>query len=1083
MRRLAAIAAALLALSVGAAALAPVAAAASDAELADVTLTRYGGADRYATSLLAAEAVAADAGGSLETVVMVSGVSWHEAVVAASVAGRLDAPVLMTPPTELRADALEFLRRVEASDALLVSAGADAETRSISSTVASALESAGLDVEWVGGADQYETGVAVARRAGTVGTLGDFGSTAIVASGEVFADALVAGPLSARGRHPVLLSPKTHLDSGVESYLSDAGIRHIVLMGGTGALSSPVEDSIRDLGITVSRIAGATRYDTAIKMASLIAEHSGGSCFGGSAVGLARARVPFDSFSAAPLLARQCAPLVLADPGAIPSETAAFLDAARQANKVDELQLTIFGGDGAVSQEAIDTYLTGGTTEETEAIDEEAFQPTVLPAGTCGGSGSGEDVRFAGPSPSLFAPAWSPDCEYIAFAERGALQISRPDGSHKRQVLKLSGAGVDADAPAWSPDGTKIAYVRRDSVASPRTSRIFVVNADGTGNRQLSRGEGTDDSPSWSPDGSRIVFSREVLVSSPEDLVVHGSRSIVTMEAETGGDVQVAAGRQGRWFDAPRWSPDGRRFAFVEFGRLGVMDTDGSNVRFLRGGVRRDSLSWSPDGSRIAYASGDHRESDIYIVEVDEARSLQVTNAAGPESQPAWSPDGERIAYRKNRLEGNRLLDFEIWIADASGTSDGDTAESEHRACMPLGLIDEVTAGFPLPTWAPPAIGSLQVAVVFADFPDAQATYSTQEEADVGLPLMTRFLEEVSYGRLDVTTTVRHGWLRMTGDYSDYFSERTTNEQVAPPDAEARSLPLEIVAAADPSFDFAGSDIVLFVLPSSHFGGGQAGGDIIADGSLMQITFANTMTLPQQTSARNWGLIAAHEVAHALGLTDLYPYGDDHRRTPRTDSQIWVRTVFGRMRLESYFPASPGDSRLEEVRRHVDGHTQTATAWHVSFDEMLAWSRWQLGWLGDDQVRCVTESVTTVELEPVAAPRVGTVMTVVPLAPNQVLVMESRRRLGFDNARPYSDSVGTRVTPPGLPAEGVLVYTVDASLGAGDLPLKIAGDSGDGTVEDFPLLEAGDSVTVRGYTVSVTADSGQTHTVTITKTN
>ncbi|WP_419552681.1 hypothetical protein [Candidatus Poriferisodalis sp.] len=110
-------------------------------------------------------------------------------------------------------------------------------------------------------------------------------------------------------------------------------------------------------------------------------------------------------------------------------------------------------------------------------------------------------------------------------------------------------------------------------------------------------------------------------------------------------------------------------------------------------------------------------------------------------------------------------------------------------------------------------------------------------------------------------------------------------------------------------------------------------------------------------------------------------------------------------------------------------------------------------------------------------------MAVVPLAPNQVLVMESRRRLGFDNARPYTDSVGTRVTPPGLPVEGVLVYTVDASLGAGDLPLKIAGDSGDGTVEDFPLLEAGDSVTVRGYTVSVTADSGRTHTVTITKTN
>ena len=1088
MRRIAAVTAALIALSVGAPALAPVAAAVVDADLADVTLTRYGGADRYATSLLVAEAVAADAGGTLDAVVLVSGQSWHEAVVAAAVAGRLGAPVLMTPPTELRDDAQEFLQRVGASNALLVSAGEDAQSRSISPSVASALESAGLDVEWVGGADQYETGVAVARRTDSPGALGDFGTTAIVASGEVFADALVAGPLAAQGKHPVLLSPQARLDSGVESYLSGAGIRHVVLMGGTAALSLAVENSIAALGISVSRMAGATRYDTAIETARFMAEHSGDSCFEGSAVGLARARVPFDSFSAAPLLARQCAPLVLSDPDAIASETAAFLDSARQIDDVTELALTVFGGDAAVSQAAIDAYLTGGTTEEPEETGEEVFEPTVLeptvlPAGTCGGSRSDEDVRVAGPSPGLFAPAWSPDCEYIAFAEKGALWKSRPDGSRKRQVLRSAGLGVDAEVPAWSPDGTKIAYVRLNNAASPRTSRIFVVNADGTGNRQLSRGEGTDNDPSWSPDGSRIAFSREVITSISEDQVVHGSRSIVTTDAETGGDVEVIAGGQGRWLAAPRWSPDGRQFAFLEFGRLGVMDADGSNARFLRGGVRNDGLSWSPDGSWIAYASGDYLDSAIYIIEVDEVRSHQLTSAAGPETRPAWSPDGERIAYGKHRHEGNRIVDLEIRIADVSGTRVSDTAESAHRECMPLGLIDEVTAGFPLPTWAPTAVGSLRVAVVFADFPDAQATHSTQEEAEFGLPFMTRFLETVSYGRLDVTTEVRHGWLRMTRPYSDYMSERATNEQVSEPDAGTRSLSREIVAAADPSFDFAGSDVVLFVLPSSHFAGGQAGGNVSADGSLMQITFANTMPLSQQTSARNWGLIAAHEVAHALGLTDLYPYGDDHQRTPRTDGQHWVRTVFGRMRLESYFPASADDSRFEEIRRHADGHTQTTNARHVTFDEMLAWSRWQLGWLDDDQIRCVTDSVATVELEPVAAPGAGTVMAVVPLAQNQVLVMESRRRLGFDSVRPYTDSLGTRVTPPGLPVEGVLVYTVDASLGAGDLPLKVAGDSGDGTVADFPLLEPGDSITVRGYTVSVLADSdlGRSHTVSILK--
>ena len=378
--------------------------------MAQVTVTRYGGADRYATSLLIAEAVAADAGGSLDSVVIVSGRSWTEAVVAASIAGRLEAPVLMTPPDELRDDALEFLRRVGVSDVLLVSAGADARTRSISSPAASALEAAGLDVEWLGGADQYATGVEVARRAGTAGSLGDFGPTAIVASGEVFADALVAGPLSAKGRHPVLLSPKASLDSGVESYLSESGIRHVVLMGGTAALSPAVENSIDSLGIAVSRMSGATRYDTAIKTARFMAEHSGDSCFDGSAVGLARARVPFDSFSAAPLLARQCASLLLSDPGAIPSETAAFLDSTRQADGVDEMQLTVFGGDAAISQAAIDTYLTSETADETEDTDEPAFVPAVLPAGTCGGSNQMDDVRIAGPTSSTSSPSWSPDC-------------------------------------------------------------------------------------------------------------------------------------------------------------------------------------------------------------------------------------------------------------------------------------------------------------------------------------------------------------------------------------------------------------------------------------------------------------------------------------------------------------------------------------------------------------------------------------------------------------------------------------------------------------------------------------------------
>ena len=138
---------------------------------------------------------------------------------------------------------------------------------------------------------------------------------------------------------------------------------------------------------------------------------------------------------------------------------------------------------------------------------------------------------------------------------------------------------------------------------------------------------------------------------------------------------------------------------------------------------------------------------------------------------------------------------------------------------------------------------------------------------------------------------------------------------------------------------------------------------------------------------------------------------------------------------------------------------------------MLAWSRWQLGWLDPSQIRCVTEPDTTVTLSPIALdPRDATAMAAIPLSQSEVIVIESRRKLGYD--------VGFNAS---LPTEGVLVYTVNATLGTGDLPVKVAGDTGNGQIDHYPILTVGQSVTIRGYTIVVNADNGDTHTVTITK--
>ncbi len=413
----------------------------------DVLITRYGGADRYETSLRIAEAVAEEADGSLEWVVLVSGERWTDAVVAAPLAGARNAPVLMTPPHELRDDALAFLKRVGVSRAIVVGpdagGGVHGPGRGVAESVRADLVAAGIFPERLAGVDRYHTSRVVAATYGPR-TMGELGSTAIVASGEVFADALVAGPFAARGHHPVLLTPPDELYPEVARYLQSVSIEHVVLMGGTAALSGEVEQSIKDLGINVTRIAGATRYDTAVKAAELVegrySDTAGRTCFATSTIGVARARVPFDSFSAAPLLARLCAPLVLADPQQIPPDTAAYLDAAREAQHTVDLR--VFGGNAAVSQAAIDAYTTG--TEPGMDMDEASEDAEHADTGDIEITPVGRGVSITSEDQIIveLQPGDVETANPFDLSNRTLVFAPNANGEYSRQVLPLN----------WEPD-------------------------------------------------------------------------------------------------------------------------------------------------------------------------------------------------------------------------------------------------------------------------------------------------------------------------------------------------------------------------------------------------------------------------------------------------------------------------------------------------------------------------------------------------------------------------------------------------------------------------------------------------------
>jgi Tol biopolymer transport system component len=234
-------------------------------------------------------------------------------------------------------------------------------------------------------------------------------------------------------------------------------------------------------------------------------------------------------------------------------------------------------------------------------------------------------------------------------------------------------------------------------------AEIYVMNADGTGQVNLTKHPAKDATPVWSPDHTRIAFTSDR----------SGRSNIYVMDAD-GGNVRAVtnidnANADYRVYD-PAWSPDGKKLIYVgsfmgETSGLVVVNVDGSESHpILEGSTEVADPAWSPDGTRIAYVarapSVNLREGTRFHLFVmnadgsgktrlytsDSSEPLSFNSFAYPPdaSGPAWSPDGTRIAY-VSKTSGNA----EIYVTSVQGSYSRIT---EHAATdtLPSWVSDDI---------------------------------------------------------------------------------------------------------------------------------------------------------------------------------------------------------------------------------------------------------------------------------------------------------------------------------------------------------------------------------------------------------
>jgi len=346
---------------------------------------------------------------------------------------------------------------------------------------------------------------------------------------------------------------------------------------------------------------------------------------------------------------------------------------------------------------------------------------------------------------------------------------------------------------------------------------------------------------------------------------------------------------------------------------------------------------------------------------------------------------------------------------------------------MPVYNQHHFISGFGLYAERAPLTRDPVIQFVTIDFPDLQGKRSPGEDLKEVTDFLGKYWSSQVVNPIKLDFRIPNSYIRMPLNVVDYSMNIDFFSQQWRPDT-AFNYVRAAVKVADPVIDFSKADVMVIAVPAEVTRSQIAA--FIAESSEARIPdqgfqtsekrIMNTLVMAGASGSKDYELLNwAHELGHNFGLTDIR---NTQNKGMQDSSDLGIYDLMNSM-------LAP---------------------------ELLAWNRFIVGGLNDNQVRCVTSGSSTHLIRPVAMPSKEEKLVVIPTGRFTAIAVESRRAIGFD-------------APMGTASEGVIVYEIDTTVPFGLSTMKLVPRIGstDRQWRRDSALKSGDSVSTQGWKISV----------------